>query len=223
MAEIKDEPSSNMFRQVPRLALLGSAALAGIVGAGFLAHAMLAPSKPYMPLNPSTAQMYVIPEYQPPSPTPDAIRPAEPLPAAEVSTKDTAAKPIKVAAVPPKPLAKPVEAKARCEADECVSWEDTVTRALAAPAASGQARAPRASATQPVVMLDGPMPPEPIGEPLMMQREPSTVGGMAKSAATTVVTQSGKLVDDLMRWSDKTVSKLVPPRWASADDQTTQQ
>lgn len=225
MAEIKDGSSSKMFRQVPRLALLASASLAGIVGAGFLAHAMLTPSLPTMPSSPATAQMYVIPEYQPPSPTPDAVRPAEPLPAAaEAPTKDVAAKPTKVAAIPPKPLARPLEVSRRCEADECVSWEDTVTKALAAPG-PGQARSvtPRASATQPVVMLDGPTQPVSVDEPLMMQREPSTVGGMAKSAASTVVTQSGKLVDDLMRWSDKTVSKLVPPRWASADDQTTQQ
>jgi hypothetical protein len=50
-------------------------------------------------------------------------------------------------------------------------------------------------------------------EPRVIQREgPTSIGGMAKSATTsaaaTVVTQSSKLVDNLMRWSESAVSSV---------------
>ena len=233
MDDFNDEFSLRKLKQIPRLALLGSASLAAILCAGFVANAMLTRSQlPNQP-PPATAQMYVLPEENAAAP----ILPADPLPDAEASAGSVAEpKPEKVAAIPPKPLAKPVEAKPRCEADECVSWETTVNKALAAssaqpaPARIGTA-APRdmtrpASFDRPADPVQSnnfaePIPPAdvPMDGPVLMRHEPTTVGGMAKSAASTVVTQSGKLVDDLMRWSDKTVSKLVtPPRWASADD-----
>lgn len=231
MTEINDGLSLKKLKQVPRLALLGSASLAAILCAGFIANAMLTRSQIPSQTPPATAQIYVLPEDGATDTTPVAILPADPLPDAEVSPGSAAApKPEKVAAIPPKPLAKPAEAKQRCEADECVSWETTVNKALAAssggPAHARIGNVATRDATQPNDFaqpnnLAQPMPQVdvPMGGPVLMQREPTTVGGMAKSAASTVVTQSGKLVDDLMRWSDKTVSKLVtPPRWASADE-----
>lgn len=234
--DINDELSEKTFPRVPRLVLLGSASLAAVLCAGFVANAMLTRSQLPASSAPATAQMYVLPEEGASDATAAPILPAEPLPTAEVSPENGAAKaePVKVAAIPPKPLAKPAEAKAiegraaakpRCEADECVSWETTVNKALAASASPGEARMIPPHGTmqpggpQPMPAAIEPPMTIPQDEPMLIEREASTVGGMAKSAATSVVTQSGRLVDNLMRWSDKTVTKLVtPPRWASADE-----
>ena len=252
MDEIYDEPISTRLKRIPRLALLGCASLAAILCAGFVANVMLIRSQiPAQPPIPATAQIYTLPAEDPAAESMEIVRPAEPLPEHEIS-------PETVAAIPPKPLAKPVQAKPRCEADECVSWETTVTRALAAspggsapkslgnlaPASSVQPNSvmsaqpmPQQFApmtqrgpiplSEPMPAQRGPMPPRVpmpqrdvpyLDEPVDMRREPSTVGGIAKSAASTVVTQSGKLVDNLMRWSDTAVSKLTtPPRWPSSD------
>lgn len=248
MDDFNDEFSLKKLTRIPRLVLLGSASLAAILCAGFVANAMLTRSQlPNQP-PPATAQMYVLPEENAADTATATILPADPMPEAEVSMGSVAPKPEKVAAIPPKPLAKPAEAKAiaakpACEADECVSWETTVNKALAAsssgssPARMGNVAARDTAQPGGIVRSNNMgqpsylaqpddrsdlMPPAdiPMDRPLLMQHEPSTVGGMAKSAASTVVTQSGKLVDNLMRWSDTAVSKLVtPPRWASADDQ----
>ncbi|WEK49054.1 MAG: hypothetical protein P0Y66_15010 [Candidatus Kaistia colombiensis] len=230
MAEIKDELSEKMFPRVPRLVLLGSVSLAAVLCAGFVANAMLTRSQSPASSVPATAQMYVLP-VEGASDTAAPILPAEPLPTAEVSPDSVASEAEKkVAVIPPKPLIKPAEAKAvaakpRCEADECVSWETTVSKALAASAGPGQARvspphrAVRSGGPQPMPAAIEPPMAVPQDEPMLIEREASTVGGMAKSAATSVVTQSGRFVDNLMRWSDKAVTKLVtPPRWASADE-----
>jgi len=231
MAEIKDELSEKTFPRVPRLVLLGSASLAAVICAGFVANAMLTRSQLPTSTAPATAQMYVLPEEGASDAAAAPILQADPLPTAEVSPGTaTPQAATEVAAIPPKPLSKPAEAKTvaakpRCEADECVSWETTVNKALAASASPGQARVMPPHGTmqpggpQPMPAAIEPPMSIPQDEPMLIEREASTVGGMAKSAATSVVTQSGRLVDNMMRWSDKAVTKLVtPPRWASADE-----
>ncbi len=234
--DINDELSEKTFPRVPRLVLLGSASLAAVLCAGFVANAMLTRSQLPASSAPATAQMYVLPEEGASDTAAAPILDADPLPTAEVSPDTTTPQAeTKVAAIPPKPLSKPAEArvteaktgpaKPRCEADECVSWETTVNKALAASASPGEARVMpphgtmQAVGPQPMPAAIEPPMTIPQDEPMLIEREASTVGGLAKSAATSVVTQSGRLVDNLMRWSDKTVTKLVtPPRWASADE-----
>ncbi|MCX5577632.1 hypothetical protein [Kaistia terrae] len=202
--------------------------MVAVLGAGLVTNAMLTRSQLPRQPQPATAEIYVMPDAQSPDATPE-IRQAVPLPAAEEAPKPEA-----VAAIPPKPQAKPLakssapraarpdDAARSCEADDCVSWETTVTKALAAPPAP-RPEQPRVLSTREIEqpMTRGISPPLDIATPDEnlgpIEREPSSVGGMAKSAASTVVTQSEKLVDNVMRWSDSAVSKFTsPPRWISS-------
>jgi hypothetical protein len=234
MAEINDEISPNLLRRIPRLVLLGSAALVAVLGAGIVTNAMLTRSQLPRQPQPATAEIYVMPDVQSPD-APQVVRQAEPLPAADGSPDDALPDTATVAAIPPKPLAKPEvrqitkssvsptarpgDAARSCEADDCVSWEMTVTRALAKPPAP-QPERPRIMSTREIEqpMARGISPPLDIATPDEdlgpIEREPSSVGSIAKSAASTVVTQSEKLVDNVKRWSDSAVSKFTsPPRW----------
>lgn len=233
MDTIHDGASRQRLSILPRLALHGSAGLVAIVGAGLIGHMMMSSDdpRPAPATAPATAQIYVLPDddAQPAAEATAAIAPDASAPLA--SAMPEAPQPVAAAAIPPKPVAKPaIKATARsCEGANCESWETIVNKALATGPATQSRPAPITASAPRNVMPINPAPtaaplddPMMANEPRFIEREgPTSIGGMARSATTaaaaTVVTQSSKLVDNLMRWSETAVSGVgirrdhIPP------------
>ncbi|BCP53539.1 hypothetical protein K32_21560 [Kaistia sp. 32K] len=224
MITIPDGADNQRRNILPRLAFHGAAGLAAVACAALVGHFMMKPADNPRSVAPATAQIYELPDGEHPeeaAPTPDAameqqaaVTTPEPIPVAKALTP-----------IPPKPLAKPSAAPSGGGSRE--AWEAIVNKALTlAPATQARPVAVRASASAPhaapfdpalvgrAPAYDDVMPIDPLpNTPRVIEREgPTSIGDMAKTATTsvaaTVVTQSSKMVDNLMRWSESAVSSV---------------
>jgi hypothetical protein len=210
-----DGASRQRLKILPKLAFHGSAGLAAILCAGVAGYFMMDSGTPQPVAAPATAQIYEVPDV-------DATEVTSAIANVPVvdDTPEAAPQPVAEAPIPPKPVAKPViKAAARsCDGGDCESWETIVNKALTSgPAVQSRPAPVRTSVPNERPRFDAPNDDIMVqdlmaqNQPRVIQPEgPTSIGEMAKSATTsaaaTVVTQSSKLVDNLMRWSETAVS-----------------